>query len=158
MEGEHQFNLRKWISGCIEDTGWAAIHVFPTADMPNLIPFTYTVGLTSSSLPEIILFGMGARQAHAVIASAIENIDLSMVKEGNSYDEVGNLPVEFRNLPSSAVEEYLCQASSFYTNRSLVRAHQLVWPDAKGRFPWHTDCEPKYATVQSVAVDWRRLN
>ena len=148
--------VQGWINHCIKEIGWAAIHVFPTPTHPNLIPFTYTIGLTSKNLPELILFGLGGKQAHGIIASAINNLDLSKVEEYVSYNEVSkNLPVEFRNLPQSVVEEFLCQAIAYYSDKKQVRARQLIWPDAKGRFPWHTDCEPKYARYQSEAIDWR---
>jgi hypothetical protein len=148
--------MQRWISHCIEEIGWAAVYVFPTPDKPDLIPFTYTIGLTSKNLPELILFGLGDRQAHGIISSAIANLDLTTVEEYVSYNEVSkNLPVEFRDLPQSSVEEYLCQASAYYSDKKLVRARQLIWPDAKGRFPWHRDCEPKYARLQSEVIDWR---
>lgn len=147
--------MRNMISDRIDEFGWTAIGVFPTVSAPNGFPFTYTIGLTARKLPELVLFGMSNRQAHAIIASAIANLDLSKVEEYVSYDEVGNLPVQFRNLPQSVVEEYLCQATSYYGDRKLVRARQLVWPDTRGRFPWHIDCEPKYAQCQSEAVNWR---
>jgi hypothetical protein len=155
MEPAHWLKLQKWISRCIKEIGWAAIHVFPTQTHPNIIPFTYTIGLTSKNLPELIVFGMGGQQAHATIAAAIHNLDLSKVEEYVSYTEVSNLPVEFRNLPQSVVEEYLYQAINYYGDKKQVRARQLVWPDAKGRFPWHTDCESKFALCQSEAINWR---
>lgn len=98
-------------------------------------PFAYTVGLTELGLPELVVTGlphyragplingMAAHWAHADGAPA----------HGTHVDSRSGGCLEVVDLPHP--DAHLFTATSLY-GRDGVTAQQLVWADARGRWPW----------------------
>lgn len=118
----------------IDDVGWAALGVFPEG--PGEPTFTYTIGLTETlQHPELIVYGMHYKQAHAILYSAIEMIKKEgiIMIPGERYPEV----VRDYDVMVKYVEDEesrpLNMATRFYDHP--VIAMQLLWPDKNGKFP-----------------------
>jgi uncharacterized protein DUF4262 len=134
--------FRQKIQDDIERVGWSVVAVM---DNP---PFAYTVGLTESyDHPELIIYGIGAKNAHQILANAVQHIKEGEVyRAGGKYSEIlDGYDVEFR-----VHQEYpLTAATSYY--RALGKdweALQLVWPDADGNFPGEEGMDPEFEEVQ----------
>lgn len=108
-------------------------------------PFTYTVGLTATSLAaEIIIIGLRHEYAGAIlndIAAALrrgETITLDVPD-----DRWANLPSVFKRATVPATfTEYTVQAHAFYGKQ--VDILQLVMPDKVGTMPWEDGYDRAY--------------
>jgi hypothetical protein len=130
----------------IEKYGWHATGVFPTPQdvkEGNTTSFTYTAGLLRLGHPELILFSMDHRRAHAILTGAVD-----LVQAGESLpvnERVGKIirhgfdPV-FVPVEEDAALAHLTIAHKVWREELIqagFRALQLVWPDANNLLPWH---------------------
>lgn len=139
----------------ILDYGWSDISVFPTKESPGL-PFNYTVGLTLSGHPELIIMGMDNQQMHGVLSSACQAIMNGTVFESGSYVAT-NVVLQQHRVAFVAVTDVrndefpLTMAERMYHEFSAL---QLVWPDSDGRFPWDEDFAEMYRDRQVLLGPW----
>lgn len=136
----------------IDRVGWSVTGVFPTQnDPPETTPFAYTIGLTEKSLPELLIAGLGPRQAQSLLNLAAQHV----VETGLPFTHgqtvtgvaVGN-PLVALNVPvpqriGDQLNAHGALADTLYPGvaiarygRSRLRLQQLVWPDRNGQFPW----------------------
>ncbi|HWE82785.1 MAG TPA: DUF4262 domain-containing protein [Gaiellaceae bacterium] len=144
--------------------GWSSIGVFPTVDDDQTQQFMYSIGLpTTLDHPELIVYGLPYRQAHAVLFSAIEEIRRGAKLEPGTktpnvlegYDvlirETDPLtaPHTFAVVWSAVAAAGPAIQGAAEPEPRIVDAVppivQVVWPDNEGRFPGDPDCDP--ATV-----------
>lgn len=115
-------------------------------------PFAYTVGLTHTyNQPEFIIFGLPPSVAHGILgilAQAAKN---------------GTMP-PLDELCDQLVEDYSCalipvpreqykgrvSATLWYYAEKPFSLIQVVWPDAKGLFPWDENFDPTLKPYQPV--------
>lgn len=136
--------MEEEIAEIVRKYGWYAANVSDAEP-----PFLYTIGLLESwQHPELILFGLDAENAYALLAGLISNI-----QHGHSYAENAIQTIElgedrhqvgFRCVHSTQHPVYLGFAMGY--QRHLGRpgelsAMQVFWPDEKGRFPFDPGCE-----------------
>lgn len=141
------------VRGDIARVGWSAVGVFPRADEPRPVTFTYTIGLAETyGHPELIVYGLDAKQAHEFLWSAIQ-----LLKEGTRFEHgkryakvLQGYDVEFRKVDDPGGHP-LNVARAYYDRE--VEALQLIWPDADGRFPGDPDVDPVAAVVQVPVVE-----
>lgn len=97
-------------------------------------PFAYTVGLTDAGLPELVATGLSAlRSAELLNAVAFHYLHADPVPKPGDRFRLNDGPcLEVVALPHP--EAHLFVATDLYGD--AVRAHQLVWADDRGRWPW----------------------
>lgn len=117
------------VEAAIATTGFGIVSVLGSARSAE---FSYTVGLTEQLLPELIVTAVRPPDAVRLLdiwASYLT--EKSAVLPGETL-ETGPWLLEAVAVDRPA--EHLLIADSFYGER--VRALQLVWADAAGRWPW----------------------
>ena len=94
--------------------------------------FSYTVGLTEHGLPELIVLGVRREDAIRLLSNwGSYLLDTSAVLPGETLESG---PWLLEAVAVAHPEEHLLIADDFYGER--LRALQLVWADARGRWPW----------------------
>ena len=104
----------------IAEKGFAVVH---------LPEFAYTVGLWQSrQQPELIIFGLPAQRAQALLELAAEGTPLDQLAEGYILKSVNVDPQYYR--------DYFPYARWFYRGPHF-EAIQLVWPNSDHEFIFH---------------------
>lgn len=135
--------LRRWQAAELQDMhnkiarhGWAVQGVFGEEETREA-PFAYTVGLTAKGLPELVIYGLNVGLAGNLLNTAATR----MIESGefNAGQAISRL---IRNFDMVAIDVLrpvdLLVAMQIY---GPVRAIQLVWPGAKGQYPWQDGYE-----------------
>ncbi|MEV0068833.1 MULTISPECIES: DUF4262 domain-containing protein [unclassified Amycolatopsis] len=114
----------------VDDYGWCIQHVLTTGSRPS---WTYTIGLTAWQLPELVVAGLSPLQGQTLLATTAERVVSDGPLQPGEYISVrGVAEVEVVALAEPSV--HLNVAVAIYG--PTVRAMQLVYADAAGRFPW----------------------
>jgi len=144
--------LFKGTDNLIEAGSWQVLHVAPTAEEPDAIPFSYTIGLYTHGAPELILIGgVYPGTAQSLLNTLGERLVMRDIKppyDGHvAHDVAQALPLRFRELgqlnrfKDEAEFEYFGYLIRFSNTRQLkypaehISAVQVLWPDANGVFP-----------------------
>ena len=125
---------RKVVSD-VQIHGWHVVKVFASAERPE---FAYTIGLQHNfGHPELIVFGLSSKIAHAALNVAGDNIRAgACYQAGTQTDQILNQYLcAFRPVPLAQYREHLGFALWFYRG-SAFQALQLIYPDREGRWPW----------------------
>jgi hypothetical protein len=141
----------------VREYGWHVVAVGAGDEGP---PFGYTIGLYHSfSHPEIIVFGLEVRVMFAIITEIGEQ-----VKSGSRFEPwhessiiLEGYAVCFRNVERRHYRDHFGFARWFYQGDEFP-VLQCVWPDARGRYPWHPEFVAGLAERQPVLSDdrsWR---
>lgn len=123
--------IEQWLIPTIERHGWAVTAV----DGDRLhAPFAYTIGLTENGLSELVVTGLPQGRAHAVLNSVADHcLSNGPMVPGELSAVFGVDPrLELVSVPHP--DAHLFDAVALYGPE--VRALQLVWQDARGRWPW----------------------
>lgn len=123
-------------------------------------PFAYTVGLMKTvQHPELIIFGLNSRTAHAIFRILYEDI-----RDGKNYYTPGRyvlsrsnfeFSIQTRRVDSTQHELYLGFAMAFCRRMNPptdLQAIQVFWQDENGKFPFDAGCEFQ-AVVSQVRLD-----
>jgi Domain of unknown function (DUF4262) len=123
--GDYLDILRKSIRG----HGWAVQFV-----EDDRRPFAYTIGLHDRGLPELMLTGLPARTAGRLMNSIAHMIvdDGTVLAPGMHIDYQDEFLLEVVEVEHPDVHLTFAIA----LGGPDIRALQLVWTDACGRFPW----------------------
>lgn len=125
----------------IREYGWMVTGVFPHAEDNALgvtvASYSYTIGLTTAGLPELIMSGpFDARTTGGFLNSAATAHIAEEIKPGDTLDYLANVP--FRAIAAKP-GTHVQQALNYYRdpgNRlGKVRLLQIIWPDRDGHFP-----------------------
>jgi hypothetical protein len=148
--------FRDGIAENIKTHGWHGVAVFAAVDDPDadeMVPFTYSIGLTEQNLPEMVIFGIPS--GGKPINSAIDDIKKNGIPEDGKLTDLDGVHCAYRVMPPKlASEQHTCQAEVYY-GRS-VPVTQIVWADENGKFPWDADCDSDVAKMQSQIIDFRK--
>jgi hypothetical protein len=112
---------------------------------------SYTAGLTTTfGHPELILFGLEAEAAEALLDALIDEIDEGKRFAAGSEHEglLRHYPVRMHAVPAELVERVLPRAH--WASGGVATALQVVWPDKQGRWPWQDDVREGFAELQPV--------
>lgn len=132
------------IDGLIAKNGWAVQSVL--ADFPM---FSYTIGLTLKSLPEIIVMGLPPDHAVGVLNIVARRLIAGEAKVNERLRDVlegGNDPVLMEAVLSEERQEFVLGAILRYGDR--VKALQLVLPDGNNRLPWDPEFDQRWKRTQ----------
>ena len=133
--------------GDIRKHGWIHTSVFADDKGPG---FTFTTGFwLTLAFPEILVFSMKKEQAHDIYWHMFRQI-----RNGHVFElakPIGNVLVDLDvvliPLPAHQLREY-CGWSRWFYGGDAFQCVQLVWPDAKGFFPWQPGADPSFANSQ----------
>jgi hypothetical protein len=115
----------------ISDHGWAVQFV-----EDDKRPFAYTIGLHDHGLPELLVYAL----APDVATRVLNSIAHMMVDDGAVLAPAMHIDYEDRFLVEVVEVEHPDVHLKFAIRLCGpdVRALQLVWADARGRFPWES--------------------
>ncbi len=119
----------------IRDHGVHVQAVLATA--PGEIPWTYTIGLfREHGHPEIVISGLPVQTAHSVSNEIARQVAKGRrIVDGEVDDRLVNAPVTFKAVPPELYGDEVGLATKRYGGKTFPLL-QLVWPDARGRWPW----------------------
>lgn len=123
--------LREVVLPAIDCHGWV---VQAVEGGRRSAPFAYTVGLTEAGLPELLVTGLAAYRAVAVLdAAAFHWLHAEPTPGHGEHLDLRDICVELVDLPHP--DAHLVVAVRLY-GRQAVTAQQLVRADDRGRWPW----------------------
>ena len=122
-------NAIERVQAAIDTRGFGIVSVSGSARSAE---FSYTVGLTEQLLPELVVMAVRPRDALRLLdVWASYLLEKSVVLPGETL-ETG--PWLLEAVQVARPEKHLLIADTLYGER--LRALQLVWGDAAGRWPW----------------------
>jgi Domain of unknown function (DUF4262) len=131
------------IAEVIREHGWFAASI-----SDHEPPFLYTIGLMQTmNHPELIVFGLGPGDAHALFSGMIRAIraDGSFAQPGiYTVSLAEDFQVGVRRVHRTQHPLYLGFAMGFLTNLGRIgelEAMQVFWPDSSGNFPFDVGCD-----------------
>ena len=136
----------------VENVGWHVIAIEEDDEGPG---FAYTIGLRHSfGHPEIIVFGLRTETLFEIVNTIGEAVRAGATFQADheSSDVLNDYLVHFREINKEHYDEYLGYAQWFYDGNDFPTL-QCVWPDSKGRYPWHPDIDVELAKRQPVLSD-----
>ncbi len=115
----------------IDAGSWAVTGVFADELSP---PFAYTTGLTEFNRPELIVYGLEPEQAAGILNRAAElSIADEQFLDSPLLSGVLRPPYALTGLPAVDTADLTVTRLLYGPDVPVV---QLVWPDARHRFPW----------------------
>ncbi|HTY34079.1 DUF4262 domain-containing protein [Mycobacterium sp.] len=119
------------IRGKIRGRGWTVQYV------EDRVPYAYTIGLAGHGLPEFLMTGVSPLRALEVLGGLAESAaevvwDVDAPKPGARLALPGPTLIEVVEVEHPDAHMNVAIA----IHGSEVRALQLVWADARGRWPW----------------------
>ncbi len=136
----------------IDQYGWHVVGIEQDDDGPG---FAYSVGLYRSfEHPEMLVIGL----AIGVMFGMVNGVG-ELVLGGERFehldesgDVVNGFNVAFRQVPVASYDDYLGCAQWYYGGDDFP-THQMVWPDSRHRYPWHSDYPVALRERQPVLSD-----
>lgn len=121
------------------------------------IPYCYTVGLSMRPLSgeaceEVLISGLPPDVACAVLDHVARRVLDGKLQpsEGTVFGEVfQGVPAQFRKMTARHAEAALRLACALGETQA-IGGWQLLWPDARGRFPGDPECAPEAAHAQDL--------
>lgn len=118
-------------------------------------PFAYTVGLMYADQPgpELVVFGLPDDGPALLRGMAVLSRGGQSFAAGGLYRGIldGNRPLTTRPVHPTQHEFYLGFAMGHCTGRGHIgqlRAVQVFWPDAAGKFPFEPGCDARVGALQ----------
>jgi Domain of unknown function (DUF4262) len=128
----------------IQTYGWAIQYV-----EDDRRPYAYTIGRTPFGLPELLVTGVSPVRAHHLLHDFADRIEGTLpLKPGTKVALSGRDRVEVVKVEHP--EAHMGAAIGLYGYE--VRAMQLVWADARGRWPWSADFDEGRGTQPVLGV------
>jgi hypothetical protein len=111
-------------------------------------PFTYSTGLTTHDLPELIMTGMNMKQCAGIIMTIVHLIkdDGLEIADGQviKLENYNDLPVAFVKVSEEHKNEMMGVTYQYLGKNKPFEALQVVWTDRNGKFPWDVDFEKRF--------------
>lgn len=139
--------LRTW--ALVDAHGWAVQNVPATDAKPG---FAYTVGLWERHrAPEVLISGLEPHVAGGLCNLVAERaVERGPLPTGIPVEGVlTRLPVVLVPIRGAASHDDLVLLRALWP-AARPEAVQLVWPDARGRFPWDDGCDRPIAAAQPL--------
>jgi hypothetical protein len=114
--------------------------------------FFYTSGLHGYARPELLLIGsLPEETANHLIWSAVSRVmEWGPPTDGAIDRELSDRAIAYRHVDKMVAVPWMSATISRY--QEPVETVQLIWPDSKGRFPWHRGNKCQHA--QSYLIDF----
>lgn len=140
-------DLEKSVRDKIGRFGFAVISVFADEDFPT---FSYTAGLSEKGLPELVMVGIPAKDAHPILNEAAQRqIDQGVFQAGLRVPElIANFDCLVGDVANEWVSRLCWMAQAMASDALAVKARQIIWPDMRGRFPGEEDYDSRFIEIQ----------
>lgn len=142
----------------IRKHGWFHTSVFADDKAPG---FSFTTGFwLTLGFPEVLIFSMKKETAHDTFQHVFHEVKNGHVFELGKpiNDVIVNFDAVLIPVPTHQLKEY-CGWSRWFYGGDHFQCVQLVWPDAKGAFPWHPEVDARFVHSQPdlTEADWGGL-
>lgn len=98
--------------------------------------FTYTVGLHTHGLPEMIISLVPHQKAHRILNHCgMHMLEHGQFKHGEVTPELANYPSTIIDVNPINKKDYFCQVYNYYKTWDF-KCQQIVASDIERRFPW----------------------
>ena len=147
MYDDHMLHVLAVQDLAIAAIGWAVTGVLPD---PGEAPYAYTIGLTETGAPELVITGLHHTIAHALLNDMAQRAHDHGAR-WHHHDRISDLIRDYDAvIPDGTANEHVIPgtANARY-GPDRLRLQQIVWPDPNGLFPW----DPGYrypATTQPL--------
>lgn len=131
----------------IRKHGWFHTSIFADNQRPG---FSFTTGFwLTLAFPEVLVFSMKKEDAHDIFRHMFREIRNGHIFElGRPIDHViANFNAVLIPVPPHQLMEY-CGWSRWFYGGDHFECAQLVWPDAKGVFPWQGEADVRFVHSQ----------
>ena len=109
--------------------------------------YSYSIGLLSHQLPELLVYGMGTNMELWLINTLTNRFKKDGLQLGVLLDVIAGsngepLPLYLYEVPiDEKVKKYIMQSHNFYITypeykKASLRLVQVLWPDTAGRLPF----------------------
>jgi hypothetical protein len=138
----------KSVARKVQENGYAIVSTWHEMTNSRPIPLTYTVGMHTVNLPELVVFNVPQTDAIRILMKAAgkllsRNLKCSVPQADILRDDVYVQPVSI--LHTSGV----LNIAEHHADRP-VDALQIVLGDVQGRFPWDEGCDPAVGVRQPL--------
>ena len=140
----------------VERFGWQCTSVAPAKGTKG-VSFSYTIGFYRSfGQPEFIICGLAPEVAHSILTLLAEAAECgNMVSLDEPCDSLlEGYSCVFVEVPKQQYGDYVRSALWFHGDNSFP-LYQVVWPDKRGRFPWHAKAGAELRSGQPVLGEFR---
>ncbi len=136
-------------------TGKDAFHIHHVEADPFTYtpPFSFTVGLGKSNLPELIVFALNADVSEEILRRLIDQLlfDGVVLVDGATIERVATVKLKVRELGQNLYGNFLPNTGRYAEkNRMQLKVFQLVLPDPNGRFPGDVGCDAMTSYSQII--------
>lgn len=143
------------------DIGREGFFIMAVAPGPDSHGFAYTIGLSESmGHPELLVFSLPPQVAFVVLHDFVKKLkEGARFTDGQVIDDIFTVPVPVaaRAISHEKAAEYTVQLFNMYAaNPVPPSVLQMVLPDTRGRFPWHSDFDQSLETMQPAL--WTTLH
>lgn len=141
------------ILGMIKKHGFAVQTVFAGEDH-SIEPFyAYTMGLSAKGLPELLVVGLPLAIAQNFLQTIAERMRAGVLRaeDGFIITDVASMPLYLKAVDLSTAGEFALGARQLASEHGYPLSFiQVVFPDAKGIFPWQAGCDPAMTKLQHL--------
>jgi hypothetical protein len=131
----------------VERNGWA-VH---TLDIEHLPPWAYSIGMSRTGKPDVVIIGLEGTQGGQIINDVCERLYYGLAQgvSGEVLQDVANTPLRLVDLSHAEARPY-ARVAQFIAKvyQQEPRCMQILWPDSQGRFPDDPLCDPKAIWLQ----------
>lgn len=131
----------------IERVGWHLVLVPPDEHTPG---WAHSIGLWERfGHPELVVFGSDLSVLGPLLNALGARVRAGQRLEADTELEgvLQGLPLAVRAVAPRWVQTFLGNAA-WHAGHPDLPALQVVWPDARGRFPWDPACDPDWRDEQ----------
>lgn len=114
------------------------VHIMHVFDGDNSPAFSYTIGLTTYGLPELIVFGLPVQHAHPILHALAQTgrLDPENINPGILPKGIMNIDTLLIVADDEKAAEWGVQAYHYFEPEYAVSFRQIVLPDEKNLYPW----------------------
>lgn len=136
---------------CLADIEAFGLHVLRIRGDDEYPEYAYSVGLPTLGQPEVLVLGLPADVAQALINRVADLVDEGRrFADGDTVHDIADgFPVVFRAVPAAQAAAH-CKWIAWYHEGAPVEVLQLVYPDRAGRWPWEAGIDDAFAWQQPV--------
>lgn len=121
-------------------------------------PFSFTVGLGNSNLPELIVFALNADVAEEILRRVIGQLLVGrmILVDGANIERAATVQLRARELGQNLYGNFLPHTVRHAEKSEMpLKVFQLVLPDPNGRFPGDVGCDAVTSYSQTIEAFMR---